>query len=112
MILKVDNAPGTSVAPCPHPAIQAFWDRRGPRWCELLVVAGTPYPTSYGVISGGGPYGRVGLEQDEFFEFITMQAFVDGMIEVAGGDALAWLKGKLGAEVAVRVPPVVPTITL
>lgn len=79
------------------PALDNFWRKHGVRFNELLCVGGTN-PTSYGCITGGGLYGRVGLEQNEFFESIQLIAYVDGMMSVLGESQWIWMKNKLREE--------------
>lgn len=68
-----------------HPKLEEFWQKSGPRFTELLCVGGER-PQSYGYISGSSehPYGRRGLEQDEFFEHVEINAFLNGMLAILG----------------------------
>lgn len=82
-----------------NPVLEKFWNESGARFTELLNVGGDN-PGGYGFIETGGLYGRLGLDQQEFFESITMQSFVRGVLAVLGKDAFDWLGAKIKEEEA------------
>ena len=55
-------------------------------YAAMVSIGGRP-GAGYGIITGGGLYGRVGLHQDEAFEYWQLSAFING-----------WLTGTEGAE--------------
>lgn len=87
----------------PHPCLAEFWGQHGARFAELLAVGGSR-PKSYGFISWGrGAYGRIGLEQDEYFEYLQLTSYVEGMVAALGGarsPADLWLGAQLERELA------------
>ena len=95
-----ERGSGLSVA-SGSPALDSFWMEKGARFTELIHVGGTR-PSGYGFISGGGLYGRTGLEQEEFFESLTLVAYVDGMLAVLGQSASDWLSDRINEETAKR----------
>jgi hypothetical protein len=45
-----------------------------------LIEMGGYFCSGYGVTTGGGPYGKHGLEQDEAFIWWEMRAFIEGVL--------------------------------
>lgn len=53
---------------------------RGARLAELIGVNGGQYVNGWGITSGGGLYGHMGLTQDEAMELIETNSFVQGVM--------------------------------
>ncbi len=56
--------------------------------CLIALNGGDPHVRGWGVTSGGGLYGHMGVEQEEALTLLEMWAFVSGMIEATGGAEL------------------------
>lgn len=62
----------------------------------------------WGCMTGGGPYGRVGLEQNEALALIQLGAFVEGWLQATSDAELPALTAALNAEhdrIAALSPP-------
>lgn len=83
-----------------HFRLEEFWNSSGPRITELLVVGGER-PQGYGYIRGSAenPYGRNGLEQDEFFDHLVLNAYLNGMLAILGKEEAAEFGQRIKAEI-------------
>lgn len=83
-----------------HPKLEEFWEKSGPRFVELLLVGGIR-PQSYGVIQSKAdhPCGRVGLNQEEFFEYTGMNGYLNGMVAITGKEEGEQFGLKVAAEI-------------
>lgn len=69
------------------------------RIAELVAVNGGLQVMGYGFISGGGPYGRQGLEQEEAFELMEYAGMIGGMHLAFGSHEFdRWILPLLKAE--------------
>ena len=82
-----------------HPALEQFWATYGARFVELMAVGGEN-PQGYGMIQiGGGLYGRIGLEHEEFYEYLQLRALLEGMCMVLGESAQSWVRQHVTVEI-------------
>lgn len=83
-----------------HPKLEEFWEKSGPRFVELLLVGGIR-PQSYGVITPkiDHPCGRTGLDQQEFFEYAGLSAYLNGMVAITGKEEGEQFGLKVAAEI-------------
>lgn len=70
-----------------------------------LVTMGGMNPMSYGILSGGGPYGRQGLEQDEFFWMLRHSGWIQGYLTAKPEEA-SWFQTEIQKELLIRIPEI------
>lgn len=83
-----------------HSKLEEFWAKSGPGFVELIAVGGV-HPQTYGYIKGESdhPYGRSGLEQNEFFAHLELSAYVNGMLVILGKEEAEELGLRMKAEI-------------
>ena len=70
-----------------------------PTRLQILAALVAMNTGGWGIITGGGPYGRTGLEMEESIELMKMQSFVTGWLSAREGpDETEALNSALKAE--------------
>ena len=102
---KITGFPSSGYA-----ALDKFWENNGRKLTELVTVGGHS-PARYGTIIGSyntdkNPYGRYGLEHDEYMAHTQMTLYLDGLLdgitcatsEAAADGLVAWIKARVTEE--------------